>query len=499
MQVTEVKSEGLSREYKIALPAKEIEEKVSLKLQEIARTASLPGFRPGKVPVSLLRKRYGPSVMSEVLESAVSTSAEQAMTEKGIRPAGQPEFEVTSFEDGKDLEYTIKLDILPEVTVPDLSKIKVERMVPKIDKKDIDETLQRIADANKTSEPITTKRKTKAGDIVSIDFVGKIGGEPFAGGAAEGYELELGSNSFIPGFEDQLTGVNVGDDIEVKVNFPDEYGAEELAGKEAVFEVKLHEIREGKPSPIDDDLAKKAGAENLEKLREMITEEQGREFKQYGRMIVKRQLLDQLADMVDFEVPPKLAEQEYNSIIHQWQHEQHGSDAQNADEKAHAEAHEFEPDADQVEEFKGIAARRVRLGLLLSEIGRNNSIQIAQEDLNRAMMEEARKYPGQEQQVLEYFKNNPQALEQISAPVFEDKIIDFVLEMAKVTDKPATMEELVAALQADNEAQQDATSKPAKKKAAPKKKAAAKKDDGDEAALKKKPAAKKKPAKKDAE
>ncbi len=499
MQVTEVKSEGLSREYKIALPAKEIEEKVSLKLQEIARTASLPGFRPGKVPVSLLRKRYGPSVMGEVLESAVSTSAEQAMTEKGIRPAGQPEFEVTSFEDGKDLEYTIKLDILPEVAVPDLSKIKVERMVPKIDEKDIEETLQRIADANKTSEPITTKRKTKGGDIISIDFVGKIDGEPFAGGAAEGYELELGSNSFIPGFEDQLIGVNAGDDVEVKVNFPEEYGAEELAGKEAVFDVKVHEIREGKPSPIDDDLAKKAGADNLEKLREMITEEQGREFKQYGRMIVKRQLLDQLADMVDFDVPPKLADQEYNSIVHQWQHEQHGSDPQNADEKAHEEAHEFEPDADQAQEFKDIAARRVRLGLLLSEIGRSNNIQIAQEDLNRAMMTEARKYPGQEQQVMDYFKNNPQALEQISAPVFEDKIIDFVLEMAKVTDKPATMEELVEALQADNDAQQNATDKPAKKKAAPKKKAAAKKDDDGAATPKKKPAAKKKPAKKDAE
>jgi trigger factor len=422
MQVTEVKSEGLSREYKIALPAKEIEEKVSHRLSEIAKTASMPGFRPGKVPVSLLRKRYGPSVMGEILESAVSSSAEQAMAEKGVRPVSQPQFEVTSFEDGKDLEYTMSFDILPEIKLPDFSKIKIERMVPKVEEKDVEETLKRIADANKTSEPITGNRKTKSGDMVVINFIGKIDGIAFDGGAAEGYNLELGSGNFIPGFEDQLIGVNAGDDVEVKVAFPAEYGAEALAGKDAVFDVKVTEIRETKPSPIDDDLAKLAGAENLEKLKEMVREEQGREFKQYGRMLVKRRLMDQLADMVDFEVPPRLSDQEYNSIIHQWQHEEHGSDAQHADNKDHEEAHAIEPDDEQAAEFRGIAERRVRLGLLLNEIGRSNSIQIGQDDLNKAMMTEARKYPGQEQQVMEYFKNNPQALEQAAAPIYEDRI-----------------------------------------------------------------------------
>jgi len=489
MQVTEIKSEGLSREYKIALAASEIEEKVFDRLQEIAKTASLPGFRPGKVPVSLLRKRYGPAVMGEVLEQAVSTSAEQAMQEKGVRPIGQPEFEVTSFEDGKDLEYTMSFDILPEIALPDFGKVEVERMVPKIDEKDVEETLQRIADANKTSEPITKARKTKSGDMVIIDFVGKIDGEAFPGGSAEGYSLELGSNSFIPGFEDQLIGVNADDDVEVNVKFPEEYGAAELAGKDALFEVKVKEIHETKSSPIDDDLAKKAGAENLDKLREMIREEQGREFKQYGRMLVKRKLLDALAEKVDFDVPPKMAEQEYTAILHQWQHEQHGSDAAHANEHDHEEAHKIEPSDEEAEEFRAMADRRVRLGLLLSEIGRTNIIQIQQEDLNRAMMQEARKYPGQEKQVLDFFKNNPQALEQISAPVYEDKVVDFVLEMVKVKEKPATMEDLVKAIEAENEEAEDAE-KP-KKKAAAKKKAPAKK------AAAKKAAAKKAAAKKD--
>lgn len=472
MQVTEVKSEGLSREYKIALPANEIEEKLTHRLEEIAKTAQMPGFRPGKVPVKVLKKRYGQALMGEVLEGAVSSSAQQAITEKGVRPAGQPEFELDNYEDGKDLEYTMSFDILPEITVPDFGKIELDRMTPKIDEKEVDDALQRIADANKTSEPITKKRKSKAGDIVVIDFVGKIDGEPFAGGAAEGYELELGSGSFIPGFEDQLTGVDADTDVEVKVSFPEEYGAEELAGKEAVFDVKVQEIRETTPSPIDDELAKKAGAENLEKLREMIKEEQGREFKEYARMQTKKQLLDTLADQVTFEVPPKLADGEYQSILHQWQHEQHGSAADHSQGDNPEEAHDIQPDDAQAEEFRAMAERRVRLGLLLSEIGQQNNIQIGQEDMNRAMMQEARKYPGQEQQVMEYFKNNPEALQQAAAPMFEDKIVDFVLEMAKVNEKPATMEELVKALQDEAEAEE----KPAdKKKAAPKKKAAAKK------------------------
>lgn len=498
MQVTEIKSEGLSREYKVALPANEIEEKVLDRLKEVAKTASMPGFRPGKVPVSLLRKRYGPSVMGEVLEQAVSTSAEQAMMEKGVRPVGQPQFEVTSFEEGKDLEYTMAFDILPEIALPDFAKIEVGRMTPKIDEKDVEETLQRIADANKTSEPLTKKRKSKAGDVVVIDFVGKIDGEAFPGGTAEGYSLELGSGSFIPGFEDQLIGVDADTDVEVKVAFPEEYGAAELAGKDAVFECKVKEIQETKPSPIDDDLAQKAGAENLDKLREMIREEQGREFKQYGRMLVKRELLDKLADKVDFDVPPKMAEQEYNSIVHQWQHEQHGSDAAHADEHDHEEAHKIEPTDEDAAEFRAIAERRIRLGLLLSEVGRTNNIQLGQDDLNRAMMEEARKYPGQEKQVFDFFKNNPQAMEQISAPVYEDKVVDFILEMVKVKETEATMEELVKAIEAENE--EEAAKKPAKKKAAPKKKAAAKKADDADAEEKpaKKTAAKKTAAKKTA-
>ncbi len=256
-----------------------------------------------------------------------------------------------------------------------------------------------------------------------------------------------------------------------------------MAGKDATFEVKLHEIRETTPSPIDDDLAKKAGAENLDKLREMIKEEQSREFKEYARMQVKKQLLDTLADEVTFDVPPKLAEGEYQSILHQWQHEQHGSAADHSHGENPEEAHAIEPSDEEVEEFRAMADRRVRLGLLLSEIGQQNNIQVGQEDMNRAMMQEARKYPGQEQQVLEYFKNNPEALQQAAAPMFEDKIVDFVLEMAKVSEKPTTMDELVKVLQAEAEAEEKACiqekscaeEKAAAKKKAPAKKTAAKK------------------------
>ena len=270
MQITETKSEGLSREYIINLPANEIEEKVAHKLREIQRTASLPGFRPGKVPVPVLRKRFGQAVLGEVLERAVGDSSEQALSEKGVRPAMQPEIEITSFEDGSDLEYKMSVETLPDIKLTDLAKIKLERLVPEADPKDVDDALENIAKAHKTSEPIKRKRKSKAGDIVVIDFVGLVDGEEFPGGKAEDYQLELGSNSFIPGFEDQLIGINVDNQTDVNVTFPDGYGATELAGKNALFKVKVKEIREATPALIDDELAKKTGMENLDKLKESI-------------------------------------------------------------------------------------------------------------------------------------------------------------------------------------------------------------------------------------
>ena len=484
MQVKETKSEGLSREFTISLPASEIEEKISHRLKEISQTAQLPGFRPGKVPVSLLRKRYGPSVMGEILEKAVGDTSQQALAEKNIRPAMQPEIEITSFEDGKDLEYTFKVECLPEIKPVDFSKISVERLVPSSDEKELQNALQNIADSNKISAPLKKKRKSKSGDVVMIDFVGSVEGEEFPGGKADGYELELGSNGFIPGFEDQLIVKDAEEKVDVTINFPEEYGAAELAGKEAVFKVTVNEIKETTAAEIDDELAKKLGLENLEKLKETIIEEQGRELKNMSRTRTKRMLLDALTDYCDFEVPKKLTESEFDSIWAQYEEQKKSVEANGEDEDLSED--------EQRAEFQEIAVRRVSLGLLLSEIGRLNNIQVSQDDVTRAIMQQAQQHQGQEQAVMEFYKKNPEAMQQITAPLYEEKVVDFIIELANVTDKKVTVEEMMRELETDNKEVE-------KKSKKPKKKAAAKKANNkdDKPAAKKKAPAKKKAEKKD--
>ncbi len=469
MQVTETKSEGLSREYRVALPAKEIEEKISVRLKELARTAHVPGFRPGKVPVAVLRKKYGPAVMGEVLERAVNDSSRQALAEKGLRPATQPRIEITSFKDGGDLEYTIEVDLLPEIKPMDFSRLKLQRYVPDTKDADIDKALDNLAQAHGTTAPIEETRAAVTGDTLVIDFVGRIGDTEFPGGKADGYELKLGSGTFIPGFEDQLVGAKAGDKVAVKVKFPEAYGAQELAGKEATFDVAVNELRESAPSPIDDELAKKLGMTDLKALRAAIKEEQQREFNSMGRMLLKRSLLDALAEAHDFEVPEKLLEQEFETIWKQYEAQKKAAAADAKDEPA-------EPtESEQKEEFRQIAERRVRLGLLLSEVGRANNIQISQEDLNRQLMIEARRHPGREKEVMDHFKNTPGAMEQLSAPIYEEKVVDFILELADVKEKKSTMPELLKALEEDVEAKPKKKAKAnSKTKAKPKKKTAKK-------------------------
>ena len=370
MQVTETKTDGLSREFKIALPAKEIEEKISHRLEELASTANIPGFRPGKVPVSVLRQKYGPSVLGEVLERAVNDSSQQALAEKGLRPAMQPQIEVTAFEDGGDLEYTLQVELLPEIKPIDFSTIKLEKLVPKDDPEQMENALTNIAGAHGTPGPIKEDRETKNGDVVVIDFVGRVGGKEFAGGKAEGYELTLGSGAFIPGFEEQLTGVKAGDKVEVKVAFPESYGAEELSGKDAVFDVTVNEVKETVPSAVDDELAKKVGMENLDALKATITEEQNNEFNNLSRMNLKRHLLDVLASEHDFEVPEKLLQQEFETIWNQFEEQRKKAKDPDA-------LNEDKTDDQHKEEFRQIAERRIKLGLLLSEVGRANNVQIA--------------------------------------------------------------------------------------------------------------------------
>ena len=440
MQVTETKSEGLSREFKVALPANEIEEKISHRLKELARTAQMPGFRPGKVPVSVLRKKYGPSVLGEVLERAVNDSSQQALAEKGLRPAMQPQIEITSFEDGGDLEYTIGVELLPEIKPVDFSKIKLERLIPKTDDAAMENTLADIAAAQGDSAAIKDDRETKTGDVLVIDFLGRVGGEEFAGGKAEGYELTLGSGTFIPRFEEQLIGVKVGAKIEVKVKFPDSYGAAELSGKDAVFDVTVNELKETVPSAIDDELAKKVGMENLEALKKSIREEQESKFNEMSRMILKRALLDELSAAHDFEIPEKLLDREFDTIWKQFEE-------QRKKDKDAGQGSEDKTDDEHKKDLREIAERRVRLGLLLSEVGRANNVQISQEDVNSQLMAEARRHPGREKEVMEHYKNNPEAMEELSAPLYEEKVVNFILEQASITEKTATKDELIKTME----------------------------------------------------
>ncbi|MSO92188.1 MAG: trigger factor [Rhodospirillales bacterium] len=459
MQVVETKNEGLRREFKIAVPAQEIEEKIASRLNELAQTARLPGFRPGKVPVSLLRKRFGPSVVGEVLDATVTDASQRTMTERGLRPAGTPKVEITSYKAGGDLEYTFAVEVMPEITPVDYGALKLERLVVNVADADVEKTLARLAEQHKSATPVADARASRKGDVVLIDFVGRIDGAEFPGGKAEGYELELGSASFIPGFEDQLEGVKVGEARDVKVTFPEAYGAAELAGKEAVFEVKVKEIKATAPAQIDAALAKKLGFETLDALKTGIREQQQKEFKSLSRMRLKRLLLDRLADSTKFDVPQEMVENEFQSIWKQFGAQAEGAaptegDAAKADDAAgkeeekkegetEAEKKDVKSEEEQKAEFRSIAERRVRLGLVLSEVGRLNNIRLSQEDINRGMMEEARRHPGQEQKVLEYYRKTPEAVQSLTAPLYEDKVVDFIVEMASVSEKKVTIEELL--------------------------------------------------------
>ncbi|WP_417797826.1 trigger factor [Terasakiella pusilla] len=475
MQVTETKAEGLTREYNVVVAAADIEEKVTTRLAEISKTIKIPGFRPGKVPAKVLRQKYGQSVMGEVLEGAVNESSSKTIADNELRPVAQPKIEITKFEEGADLEYTMSVELFPEFDMMDFKKISLERLVVPIKDEEIDETLQRIADANKDSEAVKSKAKKIAkGNIAVIDFVGSVDGEEFPGGKGEDYPLEIGSNTFIPGFEDQLVGLKVDDEKDVEVKFPEEYGAENLAGKDAVFKCKVKEIRNVVPAEINDDLAKKVGMDSLDALKDAIREERSKEFDQMTRQHVKKHLLDALDDGHAFDLPESLVEGEVEQIWAQFE-ETRKNNPEQIDE-----SDKDKSDEELKAEYKEIAERRVRLGLVLAEVGRVNEIQLNQDDLNGAIMNEARRYPGQEQAVFEYFKNNPQAIEQLRAPLFEEKVVDFILELAAVTDKEVSADDLLGALNAEEEAEEKPAKKAAAKKKAPAKKKADDKAEGDE-------------------
>lgn len=434
MQITETSVDGLKREYKVVVAASDIAEKVDARLSELGRSVRLPGFRPGKVPMSMLKKRYGPHVMGEVLEQAVGDSSAQAMRERGLRPALQPRIEIVSFEEGADLEYKMNVELLPEISPSPLGEIEIERLKPEIPDAEVDKQLERIAENNRKTAPVD--RPAESGDAIVIDFVGRIDGTEFAGGKGENHTLRLGSNQFIAGFEDQLVGAKAGEKRTVNVTFPAEYGSDELAGKNAEFEVGVKEVRAFEPGGIDEELAQRIGFDSLDELKKTVREQLERDFGQVARQKLKRRVLDALAARHDFQVPPGMVDLEFDTIWKQVEEEKKRN-PEAASEDAGKGEEELKAD------YRKIAERRVRLGLLLSEIGRQNNIQVSNEEVNRAMAMEARRFPGQERKVIEFYRSNPEALANLRAPIYEDKVIDFIVEMAKVTDKPIAPEELL--------------------------------------------------------
>ncbi|MEM6943273.1 MAG: trigger factor [Pseudomonadota bacterium] len=431
MQVTETKADGLRREYAITVAAAALEEKTNARLETVRADFQMKGFRKGKAPMPLLKKMFGKSVLGEVLQESVDEAIRSHLQETGHRPAGQPDVKVTNedFNEGDDLTLEVKYDCLPEVPEVDFAAIALERKVVEVDDAAVDEALATLA---KQAQDFEAKEgAAEEGDQVVIDFLGKVADEAFEGGAAEDYPLVIGSNQFIPGFEEQLVGASAGEAKEVAVKFPDEYGAAHLAGADAVFEVTVKEVRSPKDAEIDDALASRFGAETLDELKGQIRERVGEEFAGASRTLLKRRLLDALDERVTFELPPTLVEQEAKSVARQlWQEENPEAEAPGTEDIEPAENHTT------------LAERRVRLGLLLAEVGQREKVEISEGEMGQAIMAEARRYPGQEREFFEFVKQNRGALESIRAPVFEDKVIDLILDRAAVTDVSVTKDAL---------------------------------------------------------
>jgi len=433
MQVTETNNAGLKREFKVVVPAGDLRSKVDTKLNEIGREVRLPGFRPGKVPMAVLKKRYEKSVLGEVLNETVNEGSNKLMQDHNLRPAGQPKVEIVKFDDGSDLEFSVAMEVIPDIKPMDFKKVSLERVKVDVPDKEVDERLEQLAKRQGGSEPAPDSHAAEKGDVAVIDFVGRVDGTEFPGGAAQGHYLELGSGMFIPGFEDQLIGIKKGDKRLVKVTFPAEYANTELAGKEAEFDVTATEIRKAKATAVDDEFAKALGMADLAELKKQTKERIEREYGAVARARVKRKLLDVLADNHEFTLPEGLVDIEFGAIWRQIE-EDMKNDRLDEEDKGKSE--------EQLkQEYRDIAVRRVKLGLLLSEVGRQNNLEVPQDELTRAVIAEARRYPGQEKQVIEFYQRSPEALNQLRAPLYEEKVVDFILEQANVTDRSVNPEQ----------------------------------------------------------
>ena len=449
MQIVEKSGEGLSRVYGVTVPVSDLNERLEARIIEITPQLNIKGFRPGKVPLAHLKKTYGKGVMGEVVEEAVNEATQAAVAERKLRAAQPPRIELTAKADdlvaGKtDLTFNVTVDVMPEFTPVDPATLSLTRLTAEVPAEDIEKALGRMADQQRTFTAKEEGAAAATGDQLKIDFEGKIDGEPFDGGKAEDFMLVLGSGMFIPGFEDQLVGAKAGDEKAVNVTFPEAYGSAELAGKAAVFDVKVKEVRGADAVEIDDAFAAKMGIESLDKLKELISAQMGADYARASRSHIKRALLDALEQAHDFPLPEGMVEAEFDAI---WKA---------VLGELEREKKTFEDEGKSEDELKAeyrkIAERRVRLGLVLAEIGRLNSLDLTQEELGRAVAAEARRYPGQEQQVFEFYQKNPQALAQLRAPLYEDKVVDFIVAMAKVEDKTVSRDELFKEPEGDDPA-----------------------------------------------
>ena len=433
MQVTETLNEGLRRGYRIVLPASELEETVNGKLAEAQPTVEMKGFRKGKVPMALLKKQFGQRLLGEAMQETIDGAMSKHFNDSGDRPAQQPDVKMTNedWKEGDDVEVEMSYEALPTIPDVDFKAIELEKLVAKADEAAVDEALANLAENAQDFKDRKKTAKAKDGDQIVFDFLGKVDGEAFDGGASEDYPLVLGSNSFIPGFEEQLVGVKTGAEKDVVVTFPEEYGAAHLAGKEAVFSCTVKAVKEPVPAEINDELATKFGAEDLAGLKVQIAERIEAEYAGAARAVMKRALLDALDEKVKFELPPSMVETEAGQIAHQLWHE----------ENPEVQGHDHDP-VETTQEHRDLAERRVRLGLLLAEMGQRAEVQVSDAEMQQAVMAQARQYPGEERQFMEFVQSNEQMQQQMRAPIFEDKVVDYAFELANVTEKEVSKDEL---------------------------------------------------------
>ncbi|NNF94604.1 MAG: trigger factor [Altererythrobacter sp.] len=483
MQIKETTNKGLKRAYQLTIPAKDIAAKIEAEVKKIAPQVQMPGFRPGKVPANLIKKMHGEQLHAQTVNDVIRESVDQLMKDNELRPAMQPKIELgEGYEEGKDAEIAVELEILPTVDVPSTDGLKLERLVVPVADEAVDEAVAGIAGQNKSYKDAAKSKKAAEGDQLIIDFVGKLDGVEFEGGKAEDAALVIGSGQFIPGFEEQLVGAKTGDEKTITVTFPKEYQAENLAGKDAEFDITVKQVKVETETKVDDEFAKNLGLDSLDKLKELMRGQLEQQTNGLTRTQMKRQLLDTLAAGHDFEVPEGMVNAEFEQIWAQLQQEA------SQEEDPAAALKEIEAEKD---DYRKIAERRVRLGLLLSEIGQANNVEVSAQEMSMLMQQAAQQYrPEDREKFLEYVQNEPMAAAQLRAPLYEDKVVDFLFDKADVTEREVTQEELEAAI----EAEETAEAKPAKKKAAPKKKAAAKKASAKKSDDKK-PAEKKAPAK----